>query len=50
MPWYIQKHKYKHMHPHKPQYDPYPTDPRKYGAASQEPTSQDTTPSPATKY
>ena len=36
------------MHSSKPQYSSYPTAPSKYGAASQEPTPQDTSP-PATK-
>ena len=40
--------KYKHMHSSKPQYSSYPTAPSKYGAASQEPTPQDTSP-PTTK-
>ena len=40
--------KYKHIHTHKPQYAPYPNAPRKYGAASKEPTPQDTAP-PVTK-
>ena len=46
MPGYIQKQlqNYKHQHPSKPQYAPYPTSPRKYGAASQEPIPQDTSP------
>ena len=50
MPGYIQKElqNYKHQHPSKPQYAPYPTTPSKYGASSQEPTPQDTSP-PATK-
>ena len=36
MTGYIQKQfqKYKHKHPSKPQYAPYPTAPHKYGAAS----------------
>ena len=46
---YLKKlQKYKHQNPSKPQYAPYPTTPRKYGATSQEPTPQDTAP-PATK-
>ena len=52
MPEYIQKqlHKYKHMHPRKPQYSPYPTAPHKYGAASQELMPKDTAPpQPKTK-
>ena len=50
MSGYIQKQlqKYKHQNPIKPQYAPYPTAPRKYRAASQEPMPQDTTP-PTTK-
>ena len=50
MPEYIQKQlqKYKHQHSSKPQYSPYPTTLRKYGAASQEPKLQDTAP-PANK-
>ena len=50
MTGYIQKQfqKYKHKHPSKPQYDPYPTAPRKYRTESQEPTPQDNAP-PATK-
>ena len=50
MPGYIQKklQKYKHHQPSKPQYAPYPTAPRKYGAESQELLPQDTAP-PATK-
>ena len=35
--------------PRKPQYAPYPTAPRKYGATSQDPMSHNTA-QPATKY
>ena len=37
--------KYKHIHPIKPQYPPYPTAHLKYGAAYQEPIPENTAPS-----
>ena len=50
MPGYIKRilAKYKHEMPKKPQYSPYPVQPRKYGRAAQEPMPEDDTP-PASK-
>ena len=46
MPGYIQKvlKKFKHEMPAKPQYAPYPVQPRKFGKASQDPIPEDTSP------
>ena len=45
MPGYIQRllAKYKYLKPKKPQYSPYPVEPRKYGKAAQDPMPEDNT-------